>query len=71
MIRETEAYKTMTPYEACAIVEGFSGKEETWERQKAAWQYLHDTRMAYSLQGWYGRTATGLIEAGEIEQSLK
>ena len=27
-----------------------------------AWQYLHDTGMAYDLQGWFGRCAKHLIE---------
>lgn len=62
-IRESEVYKDMTAYSACAIAEGFGGYENpTVEETAAAWQYLHDTRTAYSLQGWYGRTATHLIE---------
>ena len=53
----------MTDYLACAIAEGFcEGENATEEQQIEAWQYLHDTRLAYSLQGWYGRTATTLIE---------
>ena len=31
-----------------------------------AWQHLHDTRLAYKLQGWFGRTAQSLIEQGVI-----
>jgi len=31
-----------------------------------AWQYLHDTRIAYQLQGWFGRTASDLIAQGVI-----
>lgn len=30
----------------------------------AAWQHLIDTGTVWSLQGFYGRTATRLIEAG-------
>ena len=29
-----------------------------------AWQYLIDTGMVWSLQGYYGRTARALIEQG-------
>lgn len=58
----------MTNYLACAIAEGFcEGEGATREQQVEAWQYLHDTGLAYSLQGWYGRTATQLIEEGIIK----
>jgi hypothetical protein len=57
----------MTPYLASAIAEGFcEGENATREQQIEAWQYLHDTGLAYSLQGWYGRTAQQLLEEGII-----
>ncbi len=57
----------MTPYLACAIVEGFCEGEETSEEQRVeAWQYLVDTGLCWTLQGWYGRTAARLIETGVI-----
>lgn len=60
-------YKTLTPYLATAIAEGFcEGEGATHEQQKDAWQYLHDTRLAYRLQGWFGRTAQQLIRDGVI-----
>lgn len=66
-IRNTKFYKSLTPYMATAIAEGFcEGEDATEEQQIAAWQYLHDTRQAYCLQGWFGRTAAHLIEDGVI-----
>ena len=59
--------ETMTPYLACAIAEGFcEGEGASEEQQIEAWQYLHTTRIAYSLQGWYGRSAQYLLETGVI-----
>lgn len=29
-----------------------------------AWQYLIDTKLAWQLQGWFGRQAAALIESG-------
>ena len=59
----------MTPYLATAIAEGFGeGEGATREEQIEAWQYLHDTKLAYSLQGWFGRTARSLIEQGIINE---
>lgn len=65
-IRETAYYKEMTQYDAVGIAEGFVEGDGTEEQLLAAWQYLHDTRMAYSLQGWFGRTAQRLISDGHI-----
>lgn len=62
----------MTPYLACAIAEGFcEGENSTREQQIEAWQYLHDTGLAYSLQGWYGRAAQNLIDQGIINDNNK
>jgi len=67
--KRSEFYETLTPYMATAIAEGFcEGEGATEEQQKDAWQYLHDTRIAYSLQGWFGRQARTLIEQGIIEE---
>lgn len=66
-IRKTKEYKKLTPYLATAIAEGFcEGEGATEQEQIAAWQYLHDTRLAYQLQGWFGRAASSLIEQGVI-----
>ena len=53
----------MSPYEATGIAEGFI-ESDSEEQQIEAWQYLIDSGMAWSLQGWFGRTATDLIEQG-------
>ncbi len=55
----------MTNYEAVEIAEGFgSGENSTESEQIEAWQHLIDTGLAWTLQGWYGRQATALIETG-------
>lgn len=55
--QQSEFYKTLTPYLASAYAEGFcEGENATADQQRDAWQYLHDTKIGYQLQGWYGRT---------------
>jgi hypothetical protein len=63
----TVAQFNFTPFDAVAIAEGFD-EPESEEQYLAAWQYLVDTGLAWSLQGWFGRTATDLIEAGKISR---
>lgn len=54
----------MTQFRAVGLAEGFiEGSEKEILR---AWQYLHDTGLAYRLQGWFGRTAMQLLKAGLI-----
>ena len=55
----------MNNYTAVALCEGFE-EPENEEQVIEAWQYLHDTGLAYRLQGWFGRQATLLIEQGII-----
>lgn len=57
----------MTQYEAVGLAEGFI-EAESEDEIIEAWQYLHDTRLAYSLQGWFGRTAKSLIKEGIINE---
>ena len=65
-MKKTEK-RVMTPYLATAIAEGFcEGEGASEEEQIEAWQYLHDTGLAYTLQGWFGRTAHDLINQGVI-----
>ena len=60
--------KKMTSYLATGIAEGFEEPEASKERQIEAWQFLVDTGLAWQLQGWFGRTARALIEAGVIHE---
>ena len=53
-------------YEAVGICEGWI--TGTHQEQIDAWQHLHDTGIAYKLQGWFGRTARALIDDGIINE---
>jgi len=55
----------MDSYTAVGIAEGFV-ESDSVEQQREAWQYLVDTGLAWSLQGWFGRTAVALIQDHEI-----
>jgi len=49
-------------YSAVMIAEGV--EDATEEEQLEAWQYLIDSGLCWQLQGWFGRTAMILINAG-------
>ncbi len=51
----------MNDYQAVGLAEGFI-EAESGDQVIEAWQYLHDTGLAYRLQGWFGRTCKALIE---------
>ena len=57
----------MTKYEAVGLAEGFI--EGTEEEVINAWQYLLDSGMVWTLQGWFGRAAKTLIEEGIIKEN--
>ena len=55
----------MDSYRATGLAEGWIPTDDEDEIIEA-WQYLHDTGLAYQLQGWFGRTAQGLLNEGII-----
>ena len=55
----------MNDYEATGLAEGFISAESE-EQIIDAWQHLHNTGLAYKLQGWFGRTAQELLKRGII-----
>lgn len=57
----------MDDYTATGIAEGFI-EAESEDQIIEAWQHLHDTGLAYRLQGWFGRTAQNLIAQGIISE---
>jgi hypothetical protein len=56
-------------YNAVMIAENVIEADE--DKQIEAWQHLVDTGLAWSLQGWFGRTAMDLIKQGVIERKNK
>ena len=59
----------ITPYLATAYAEGFCEGENASEvDQLHAWSYLCGTKHGYSLQGFFGRTLTSLIEQGYLDE---
>lgn len=57
---------TLDAYTATGIAEGFIECDDQ-DQIIAAWQYLHDTGLAYRLQGFFGRTAQRLLHEGIIQ----
>ena len=53
----------MDSFTATGLAEGFI-EAESEEQVIEAWQTLIDTGLAWQLQGWFGRTASRLIEDG-------
>lgn len=65
--REALAAPKMTIFEATMICEGnweLAGYEPDEQTAIDAWQRLIDTGTCWQLQGWFGRQAVALIEAG-------
>ena len=69
-LRESDLYAKMGQYDAVGIAEGWL-PSESQEEVLVAWQILVDTGMAWTLQGWFGRNATDLLEQGLIQKGDK
>ncbi len=57
----------MTTIQAINIAEGYV-EPQSEEQYLAAWQHLIDTGIVWTLQGWFGRTAMRMIDAGMVEK---
>ena len=67
LYRGSKFYKSLTPYMAVAIAEGFcEGEGATMDEQLCAWQYIWDKGLWKGLQGFFGRQVHALVEAGSI-----
>ena len=58
----------ITSYLATGYAEGFEEASDPRDVIRA-WSYLIGTRLAYNLQGWFGRQATSIIESEIISEN--
>ena len=57
----------MDDYTAVGLAEGFIEADDD-QQIIDAWQHLHDTGLAYRLQGFFGRGCQNLIAQGVISE---
>lgn len=55
-------------YTAVGLAEGFI-EAESEEQVIEAWQYIYDTGLYLTLQGFFGRTVHALLENGVISKN--
>ena len=53
----------MKDFDAIMIAEGVD-EADSEDQMIEAWQHLINTGLCWKLQGWFGRNASALIEAG-------
>ena len=56
-------------FTATGICEGFIDCDDE-DQIIAAWQYLIDEGLCWTLQGWFGRTACTLIDEGVCHKAV-
>lgn len=61
--------KKMSNFTTVMIAEGVD--QASRAQQICAWQQLIDSGMVWTLQGWFGRTATELIRQGICHEARK
>ena len=59
----------MDDFRAVGLAEGWIYGDD--DDMIEAWQYLHNTGLAYKLQGWFGRTAQELLNNGIINNGYE
>ena len=62
--------KKLTNLEATMIAEG-AQEPDSDEQYIQAWQQLIDTGLAWTLQGFFGRTASAMIQNGVCYMPIK
>lgn len=65
-IRNTEEYKLLDRDSAILLAEGVKRSKSDLETT-AAWQYIYDQNLHVTLDRFFGKTISRLLETGELE----
>ena len=68
-IMKVHKSEVISLHQAVGIAEGYIPCD-SFEEELEAWQHLIDTGYAWTLQGWFGRRATFLIDEGLCKRSV-